>query len=124
MTRSYKDLIVYQKSYELALEIHKITLTFPAFEKYELGSQLRRSAVSIPLNIAEGYGRKSYSKHFTQFLTNALGSSNETAVLLHLSMDLGYITKEKYNELSEKYDHLGRQINRLIQVNQEKESNI
>ena len=121
MIKSYKDLIVYQKSYQLALEIHKITLTFPEFEKYELGSQLRRSAVSIPLNIAEGYGRKIYSKHFNQFLTNALGSSNETIVLLNLSKDLKYISEEKYEELAERYDHLGRQINRLIQANREKQ---
>ena len=120
MSKSYKDLIVYQKSYELALEIHKITLTFPKFERYELGGQLRRSSVSIPLNIAEGYGRKIYSKYFNQFLVNALGSNNETVVLLDLTKDLGYITKEKHDEFVERYDHLGRQINRLIQVNREK----
>ncbi len=53
---SYKDLRVYQRSYELALEIHKITMKFPAHERQELGSQLRRAATSVPINIAEGYG--------------------------------------------------------------------
>ena len=58
MIESYRDLRVYQISYELALEVHKLTLKFPDFEKYELGSQARRAAVSIPVNIAEGYGKK------------------------------------------------------------------
>ena len=58
MIKSYKDLEVYKRSYKLALKTHKITLTFPAIERYELGSQLRRATKSIPLNIREGYGKK------------------------------------------------------------------
>ncbi len=56
--RSYRDLRVYQRSYEAALELHRLTLRFPGFERGELGSQLRRASKSVPLNIAEGYGRK------------------------------------------------------------------
>ena len=58
MIKSYQDLRVYQISYQLALQVHQLTLKFPDFERYELGSQLRRAATSIPINIAEGYGKK------------------------------------------------------------------
>jgi four helix bundle protein len=67
MIKSYKDLEVYRKSYQTALELHQMTLEFPRHELYELGSQMRRAATSIPLNIAEGYGRKNSSNEFKQF---------------------------------------------------------
>lgn len=63
----YKNLAVYKTSYEAALQIHKLTQSFPQHELYEIGSQLRRAAISIPLNIAEGYGRKTYQKDFKNF---------------------------------------------------------
>ena len=123
MIKSYRDLEVYKRSYKLALEMHKITQEFPRHEMYELGSQLRRAAISIPLNIAEGYGRKAYSKSFAAFLLNALGSCNEMEVLLEMIKDLEYLAEEKYEKYKEEYDHLGRQLNKLIQSN-EKKSNI
>ena len=110
---SFHDLKVYQKSYQLALEVHKITRTFPDMERYELGAQLRRAAVSIPANIAEGYGRKKSNAEFKHFLRNALGSCNEVQVLLSLSKDLGYIAD---NDYVKQYDELGKQIYRLIEV--------
>ena len=110
---SFYNLKVYQKGYELALEIHKLTRTFPALEKYELGAQLRRAAVSIPANIAEGYGRKNSKLEFKHFLRNALGSCNEVQVLLSISKDLCYLSDiDKINQ----YDELGKQIYRLIEV--------
>ena len=115
MIKSYQDLEVYQRSYKLALQVHKITMLFPKHEMYEIGSQLRRAAISIPLNIAEGYGRKEHVKDFKNFLINALGSSNEVSVLIEMVKDLGY-ELEKYKELKEEYDHLGRQLNKLIQT--------
>ena len=114
MIRGYCDLEVYQRSYKLALQVHKITLSFPKHEMYEIGSQLRRAAISVPLNIAEGYGRKEHVKDFKSFLINALGSSNEVSVLLEMVKDLGYEITQ-YEELKEEYDHLGRQLNKLIQ---------
>ena len=110
---SFHDLKVYQISYNLALEVHKITRTFPETERYELGTQLRRAAVSIPANIAEGYGRKNSSAEFKHFLRNALGSCNEVQVLLSISTDLNYIADKKYVQ---QYDELGKQIYRLIEV--------
>ena len=110
---SFLNLKVYQKSYQLALEIHKLKRTFPDTERYEIGAQLRRAAVSIPANIAEGYGRKNSKAEFKHFLRNALGSCNEMQVLLSLSYDLGYL---KDNDYFQQYDELGKQIYRLIEV--------
>ena len=115
MIKSYKDLEVYKKSYKTALELHQMTLEFPKHELYELGNQMRRAAMSIPLNIAEGYGRKSSNNEFKQFLRIALGSCNEVMVLLEMIKDLGYMEETKYREVNEQYDHLSRQLYRLIE---------
>ena len=72
-TKSFKDLIVWQRSYQLVKESYKITANFPKEELYGLSQQMRRCAVSIPSNIAEGYGRQ-YSKEYKQFLSMAYGS--------------------------------------------------
>lgn len=65
---SYRKLEIYHRSYKMALDIHKLTMTFPRHELYEIGSQLRRAAISIVLNIAEGYGRRKYLLDFRKFL--------------------------------------------------------
>ena len=114
--RGYRDLRIYQSSYETALEIHRITLGFPAFERGELGSQLRRSATSIPINVAEGYGRKKSASDFKRFLTIALGSCDETSVLLDFAHDLKYLDDKAFSDLKGKYEEIGKGLNRLIQV--------
>ncbi len=114
MIRSYQDLEVYKRSYQLSLDIHKLSFTLPERERFELSSQLRRAAVSIPLNIAEGYGRKDSVKEFKHFLRNSLGSCNEVQVLLNLLKDLNYIEQEAYMLLKDEYDILGKQLNVLI----------
>ena len=111
--KSYRDLEVYQLSYKLALSIHKMTQTFPKEETYEISSQMRRAALSIPLNIAEGYGKKSSAKDFKRFLKISLGSTNEMLVLISFVKDLGYITEEEYKEYSERYNMLGGMIYNL-----------
>ena|SRR6267378_5477827 len=113
---SYKDLRIYQRSYELALEIHKTAAKFPVQERRELGSQLRRAATSVPINIAEGYGRKRSPEDFKRFLVIALGSSNEVSVILDLVRDLGYLQKETHLRLAQEYAEIGKGINKLIQV--------
>ena len=114
MIKSYKDLEVYKRSYETALELHRMTLEFPKHELYELGSQMRRAATSIPLNIAEGHGRKSSAADFKAFLRIALGSCNEVMVLIEMIKDLGYLENDVFQELRETYDHIARQIYRLL----------
>ncbi len=87
---SHRDLIVWQKSMELALEIYRLTDKFPAKEQYRLVSQLTRAASSVPANIAEGHARAT-KKDFANFLAIAKGSLMETETFLTLAERLGYI---------------------------------
>jgi four helix bundle protein len=113
---SYRDLRIYRRSYQTALEIHHITLKFPGFERSELGSQLRRAATSIPINIAEGYGRKRSPDDFKRFLVIALGSSDEVSVLLDFVHDLKYLDDDLFAKWKAEYVEIGKGINKLIQV--------
>jgi four helix bundle protein len=108
--KSYEDLEVYQEGYRLIIEIYKIAKEFPEEERYGLRGQLKRAALSIPLNIAEGYGRKARVAEFKHFLRNALGSSNEVIVLLKLVKDLGL---GKSETLIEEYEKLAKRLYRL-----------
>ncbi len=114
--KSYRDLRIYRRSYAMALEIHKITQKFPTHERYELGSQLRRAATSIPMKRAEGYGRKRFPEEFRRFLGFANGSCNEVSVVLNLARDLGYLEKESFAALQSECEEVGKGINKLIQV--------
>ena len=88
--KSHKDLKVWQESMTLVVQIYKISEDFPKHEVYGLSSQIRRAAVSIPSNIAEGAGRKGENE-FTRFLYIALGSLSEVETQLEISHRLGYI---------------------------------
>ena len=107
--KNYTDLRIYQEGYGLVLEMYKITRNYPTEEKYEIVSQIRRAAYSIPLNIAEGWGRKS-KLEFKRFLKMSLGSCNELQVLIDLSQDLGYINEKEYKNIKEKITQIGKQI--------------
>ena len=91
MSRNHEKLSVFQKADELAVLVYRLTAPFPADERFELRSQIRRAAVSTPTNIVEGCARET-QKDYVRFLDIALGSANELAYLLHLSDRLG-ITK-------------------------------
>ena len=113
MLKSYKGLIVYQKGYSLSLEIYKVTKDYPQDERYGLISQMRRSAVSIPCNIAEGYSRKNI-KEYIQFLYVAYGSCSELETLISLSQDLGLLDSDKYAKLNTLQEEVSRLLNGLI----------
>jgi four helix bundle protein len=100
MVTSYKELIVYQLSFGLTIEIYKLSGKLPAFEKHELGSQLRRAAVSIPANIAEGWAKNHTPKEFLRYLDISLGSCNELEVHLAIAKELGYITPMEYDRIA------------------------
>lgn len=97
--QNYKELKVWEKAHKLTLQVYDITTNFPKQEVYTLTSQLRRSAYSIPSNIAEGCGKNS-ANDLANFLNIALGSANETDYFLLLAKDLGFIETEKYQELN------------------------
>jgi len=113
MIKSYKDLIGYQKGYSLSLEIYKVTKDYPQDERFGLISQMRRSAVSIPCNIAEGYSRKNI-KEYIQFLYVAYGSCSELETLISLSQDLGLLNTEKYEKLDTLQQEVSKLLNGLI----------
>lgn len=110
---SYKDLIAYQKAFQLSLEVYRVTKSFPQAELYGIVSQMRRSAVSIPSNIAEGY-RRGHRKEYTQFLHIAHGSCGELETLLSISKELQYLKEEDFVKLHKDQDDVSRLLQRLI----------
>ena len=113
MTEGFGNLIVWQKAYELALEIYKITKSFPKNEQYGIVSQIRRAAISVSANIAEGYERQ-HRKEYIQFLMIAKGSLGEVETYLLFSKDLGYINREEFLKLEENRQEIGRILKGLI----------
>ena len=105
----YKKLMVYQKSKELVLIIYKLTAKYPKSETYSLVDQMRRSAVSVPANLIEGYSKES-SAEFARFLTISIGSLAELEFYIELSLDLKYINEEE----SYKIDSLIYDTKRLL----------
>ena len=95
----FTDLIVWQKAHRLVILIYSVTKSFPKSERYALSDQLRRAIVSVTSNIAEGFSRQT-SKEKIQFYFMSSGSLTEVRNQLIISRDLGYITQEKYSELS------------------------
>ena len=111
----YKELKVYKKSYKAAKAIYEMTVGFPNEERYGITNQLRRAALSIPLNIAEGYAKRESQEEFKRFLLMAIGSANEMSVLIDFSRDLGYITESQYEKASKEYEEIGKMLNGFIQ---------
>jgi four helix bundle protein len=110
---SFKDLIVWQKGIELVNEIYKVTRLFPKEEVYCLTSQIRRAAISIPANIAEGWGRGT-TKNYIQFLEISRGSLFELNTLIIISYNQEYINKESCDAIENKLNETGRMLNTLI----------
>jgi four helix bundle protein len=112
--RGYRDLKVYQLSYELTLEIQKITKTFPKEEKYSLVDQIRRSSRSVPTNLAEAWKKRRYEKAFISKVIDCAGEAGETEVWLDFSKDFGYLGEYKHNQLIEKYNEVNRMLYGMI----------
>ncbi len=111
--KRFKDLRIWQKGIEVVTDIYTLTKKFPKEELFGLTSQIRRSAISVPSNIAEGF-RRYHNKEYKQFLYIALGSCAELETQIAIARMLKYITEEKETELIEKLDHLCRMTTNLI----------
>lgn len=111
---SFKDLIVYQKAYKLAMEIFEISKSFPKEEKYSLTDQMRRSSRSVTSNIAESWARRRYEKSFVSKLTDSLGEENETETWLDYSKDCKYLQKETHETLLNEYGEVRKMLISMI----------
>lgn len=111
--KSYKDLIVWQKAIKLVKEIFLLTDKFPKSELYGIISQIRRAAISIPSNIAEGYGRRS-KKEYLQFYSIAYGSALELETQIIISKELLFTSSENFVKVDLLLDEICRMLNSMI----------
>ena len=109
MLKSFRELEVWQKAHELTLETYRVSEKFPDRERFGIVSQVRRSAASVPANIAEGFGRRT-TKELLQFLANANGSLEETRYFLLLGRDLGYLKDQDFEEMNERCSSVAQMI--------------
>lgn len=109
---SYKDLEVYNKLCKLHLEIYKLSLGFPEFEKYELGSQLRRASNSAPANLAEGWNNK-HINIYLEGINRALGEVRETEHHLMIAFNKKYLSEDRYQRFVESYEECGKMLKGL-----------
>jgi len=110
----YHRLQVYQKAYQLALEIHELSLGFPKIEQYGLAQQIRASSKSIVVNIAEGMGKQESPADVQRFVRISIGSCDETRVWLEFAKDLGYCEAKMYAELDMRYQEVGRMLTGVV----------
>jgi len=111
--RNFRDLDIWKKGMEIVKDVYMTTNAFPKQEQYGLSSQMRRSSVSIPSNIAEGFNRL-HNKEYKQFLYIALGSCAELETLIEIAAELKYMNEQKKATLLEKLDHESRMLSKLI----------
>ena len=110
----FKELLAYQKGFQLAMEIFEISKTFPIEERYSLTDQIRRSSRSVCANMAESYRKRRYLKHFISKLTDCDAENSETNVWLDFSFECKYISHETHNILTQKSNEVGKLINFMI----------
>ena len=108
--RDFKDLIAYQKAYELAMNIFDLSKSFPAEERYSLTDQIRRSSRSVCTNLAEAYRKRAYPKHFFSKLTDCWGENSETEVWLDFANNCKYINNDEHL----KHITLNKEVGKLL----------
>ena len=111
---TFRDLIVYKKAFELAMEIFELSKKFPTEEKYSLTDQVRMSSRSVCVNVVEAYRRRRYKPYFISKLNDAETENAETHVWLNFSKDCKYISEEEYSRLAAKNDEVGKLIWHMI----------
>ena len=112
--KSVRDLKVYEKAYQLAMNVFEITKKFPKEEAYSLTDQIRRSSRSAAINIREGFAKRKYEQVFVRHLNDSLGSAEETRGWLNFALDCGFIIKETQVGLDKQYDELNAMLYSLM----------
>lgn len=111
---TFRDLLVYKKAFQLAMEIFEMTKNFPKEEKYSLIDQIRRSSRSVCACVAEGYRKRQYVAHFVAKISDSDMENSETQVWLHFSLECKYITEEIYKDKLAKSEEVGRLLYDII----------
>ena len=111
---SFKTLLAYQKGFDLAMEIFHLTKSFPKSEMFSLTSQIVRSSRSVCSNIAEGYRKRQYEKHFKSKMSDADSENSETQLWLDFALACNYISEKERTELQFKSEEIGKFINYMM----------
>ena len=114
MIRTFKDLIVYQKAFEQAMEIFEITKGFPKIEQYSLTDQIRRSSKSVCVNIGEAWRKTIYTAHFVSKLTDGDAEATETMIWLDFSLHCEYLGRNTHKIITDGYEEIGRMLGPMI----------
>ena len=115
MANGFKNLTVYKKSFDLAMDIYHISKKFPKDELYSLTTQIRRSSRSVCSNIGEGYRKRLYEAHFVSKISDSDMENTETQVWLDFSLACEYIQKETFEDFNKRAKEIGRLLNHMIQ---------
>ncbi len=113
--RSAKELEVYRKAYQLAMDIFLASRSFPTEERYALTSQIRRSSRSVCMNLREAWAKRRYEAHFVSKLSDCDGENSETDTSLDFAKDCSYITMEQHKDLTSRCSEVGRMLGAIIQ---------
>ena len=111
----FRELEIYRRSYAAAKAVYEMVKQYPSYETRSMVDQMRRASLSIPMNIAEGYAKKSSQADFRRFLLIALGSANEMQVLLDFSKDVGYISEQTHEKAVAEYQEICKMLSKFIQ---------
>ncbi|MGH9902284.1 MAG: four helix bundle protein [Pyrinomonadaceae bacterium] len=114
MLHGHRDLKVYQSAYKLAMEIFNESKAFPKEERYSLTDQVRRSSRSVAANIAEGFRKRQYPNMFVSKLADSDAEATETQVWVDFARDCGYLTHERYEQLTRGYEEVGRMLSSMM----------
>ena len=115
MPTGFRNLIVYKKAFDLAMDIFNVSKSYPKEEIYALTSQIRRSSRSVCSNIGEGYRKRQYEAHFVSKISDSDMENTETQVWLDFSLSCNYISKEVFDDFNNSSEEIGRLLNHMVQ---------
>lgn len=115
MAKSFRDLNVYKKSYNLAMKVFELSKKFPPEEKYALTDQVRRSSRSVCRSIGEGYRKRQYPNYFVSKMSDADMENTETQISIDFAFSCGYITKKENLEIRTRSEEVGKMLNHMIE---------